>query len=440
MLVFRRVALCTLMMLMMAGWGVFSEAQAQPALTTIQDILYRADGSRFSGTMFIKWHSFLAGDTSNIATSDLTLQIVNGSLNVKLVPTTTATAGAQYNITYNSSGKIQFTETWAVPPSGLALRVRDIRISAGAVVGPPPVISPVQIGDIVGLANALNTRPTQGVGFSPARAAVINQAGQLDAASGNLGDCVRVDGTSGPCGGNGGGVTPLFADEETPSGSVDGTNVTFLLSKAPSPASSLELYRNGLQLRRGTDYSLSGFTLTFFTGSIPQLGDLLIARYRYADPANPLGSLTSSQVVCSSIGVSTTSVTFDPLGSCTIPEGILDTGDRLEVLFRFDHTGSATGFTGEVRWGGTTLLSRSGGAGDTALSGRLTLGVTPGGQVWDAQSWGTILAPAFGAGTATENSTLALTLSFQGKLTTATTDALVLRSFSVVRYPAQTNP
>src|ERR1700694_2746095 len=79
------------------AWG---PANGQPALTTIQDILYRADGTRFSGTMFIRWNSFLAGDTSNIATANLTLPIVNGVLRVKLVPTTTATAGAQYNITY----------------------------------------------------------------------------------------------------------------------------------------------------------------------------------------------------------------------------------------------------------------------------------------------------------------------------------------------------
>ena len=44
-------------------------AAAQPALTTIQDVLYRADGTRFSGTVYIHYNSFLAGDTSNIATA-----------------------------------------------------------------------------------------------------------------------------------------------------------------------------------------------------------------------------------------------------------------------------------------------------------------------------------------------------------------------------------
>src|SRR5580698_10742090 len=88
-------------------------AEAQPALTTIQDILYRADGSRFNGTMFITWSAFQAGDTSNIATANVTLPVINGVLNVALVPTTTASAGAQYNVTYNQNGVNQFTQVWA---------------------------------------------------------------------------------------------------------------------------------------------------------------------------------------------------------------------------------------------------------------------------------------------------------------------------------------
>jgi hypothetical protein len=162
--------------------AITATAAAQPALTTIQDVLYRADGTRFTGTMYITYRSFLSGDTSNIATANLTVPIVNGSLRVRLVPTTTASGGAQYEITYNSRGVNQFTETWAVPPSSLTLRVRDVRLSSGSVVGPPPVISPVQIGDVIGLANELEVRPMHGVGFGIGRAAVINSSGQLDGA------------------------------------------------------------------------------------------------------------------------------------------------------------------------------------------------------------------------------------------------------------------
>src|SRR5436189_387328 len=150
---------------------------AQPALTTIQDILYRADGTRFTGTMIIRYNSFLAGDTSSIATSNLTLPIVNGTLLVRLAPTTTASPGAQYSVTYNSRGINQYVETWAVPPSLTTLRVRDVRIAPGTVIGPPIVITAVQIGDVVGLTGELASRPMKGVGFAIGRAAVINQAG-----------------------------------------------------------------------------------------------------------------------------------------------------------------------------------------------------------------------------------------------------------------------
>jgi hypothetical protein len=155
-----------------------------------------------------------------------------------------------------------------------------VRISSGTVVGPPPVTSPIQIGDVVGLPNALAVRPTEGVGFASGRAAVIDQAGQIDGASGNLGDCVRVDGSSGPCGSGGGGGGPLFSDGETPTGVINAMNTTFTLNFSPSPTVSLSLSRNGLLMKQGTDYSLSGVVITFFPGSVPQTGDVLLASYR----------------------------------------------------------------------------------------------------------------------------------------------------------------
>jgi hypothetical protein len=421
--------------LLMAG-----TVAGQPALTTIQDILYRADGTRFTGTMFIKYNSFLAGDTSNIATANLTLPIVNGALRVRLVPTTTASAGAQYTVTYNSQGIDQFTEIWAVPPSTAVLRVRDVRISTGTVIGPPPVLTPVQIGDVVGLSNELGVRPMKGVGFGIGRTAVINQAGQIDAASGNLGDCVRVDGSSGPCGSGGGAGGGSFADAETPAGTVNGSNATFTLASAPSPAGSLELYRNGLFQRQGVDYQISTNTITFFLASVPKLGDLLVANYRFANPNDPLSSLASPQVVCSSTGSSTSGTTLVELGSCTIATGLLGAGDRLEVQFQYGHAGTATGFTGTVLMGGTTVASRSGAATEALLAGHTSFGIYGGGQTWDTQTWGVALTLAVNAGTAGENTSQAMRVSLEGQMAGATSDSVFLRNFTVIRYPAQANP
>ncbi len=414
-------------------------AAGQPALTTIQDVLYRADGTRFSGTMQITYQSFSGGDTSNIATANLTLQIVNGSLRTRLVPTTNASAGAQYNITYNAAGINQFTETWAVPPSTNLLRVRDVRVASGSVIGPPPVVAPVQIGDVIGLTNELEVRPMHGIGYTLGRTAIINSAGQIDGASGSLADCVHVDGSSGPCGSGGGGVGASFADGEAPGGAINGSNLTFVLAHTPDPAGSLSLFRNGLRMAPGVDYLLASNTITFFTASRPQTGDQLAANYRY-DPVGPSGAPLSSQVLCSSAGGFTSSTTITQLATCTIAAGVLGSGDRLEVRFQMVHAGSTQGFSGEVRVGTTTVVARSGDASESRLSGTTDFSLYGANQVWDSSTWGATAAVVYTSGSAAEDTSQALTVSFRGQLASATTDSLSLRNFTVLRYPAQVNP
>jgi hypothetical protein len=415
-------------------------AWGQPSLTTIQDVLYRADGTRFSGTMLIKWNSFQAGDTSNIATANLTVPIVNGVLKVALVPTTTASPGAQYSVTYNSGGQNQFTEAWAVPSSPGALKVSDVRVSSGSVVGPAPVTTATQISDVTGFANALAVRPQEGIGFSINRTAVINPSGQIDGSAGSPSDCVHVDGSSVPCGGAASnGLGPLYSDAEQPMGTVDGNNTIFTLARAPSPSSSLSLSRNGLILTQGVDYALNSQTVTFGSGTAPQPGDILRASYRYANPNNPLGSLTAAQVICSGGGNSTSIAVVTPLGSCTIPGGLLGTGDRVEVQFHFGHTGTGTAFLSQLNSGSTVILSRTSVAAETAVAGHAAFGILASGQSWDAQSWGNTLALASAAGAAGADPTQNLTITSSGAMTGTTTDTVNLLNFTVIRYPAQAN-
>lgn len=424
--------------LLVAAAGMLA---GQPALTTIQDILYTANGDRYNGTMTIAWSSFQAGDTSNIATASLTLAIVNGVLNVQLVPTTTASAGAQYNVTFENDGVNQFSEVWAVPPSSVTLRVQDVLVSQGAVIGgTSPITTSVDISDVVGLENELAIRPQEGVAFTVGRAAVINSSGQIDGAAGNLSDCVRVDGSSGPCGSGSSGLLPSFSTGEIPSGSINGSNEVFTLANTPSPASSLELFLNGLLMSQTVDYTLSGNTISFLAASTPQTGDVLTASYRYANPSNPLGTLTAAQVVCSSTGGSTSNTVLTQLATCTFPAGLLETGDRIEIQFQYSHAGSTTGFTGLINFGGATVISRTATAAETAFVGKIGLGLGSGGQTWDIQSWGNSLSFSVGAGTAAQNTAQNLTVSFQGNMSGTTTDTIILSNFTVVRYPAQTNP
>src|SRR6476646_1463091 len=100
---------------------------AQPDLTTLSDLLFKADGTRFNGLAQFTWVSFESGNGSNIAQQSTTIRIIDGNLFVQLTPTADAVPTAQYSVKYSSDGRIQFQETWAVPSSTATLRVRDVR-------------------------------------------------------------------------------------------------------------------------------------------------------------------------------------------------------------------------------------------------------------------------------------------------------------------------
>jgi len=119
--------------LLFAAVCLASSAHAGPPLTTIQDVLYKADGTRFNGTVTISWTTFQAMDNSTIATQSTTVKIVDGNLRVQLVPTTTSTPTTYYSAKYNSNGRIQFEETWSVPSSAQPLHVRDVRVATASI-------------------------------------------------------------------------------------------------------------------------------------------------------------------------------------------------------------------------------------------------------------------------------------------------------------------
>ncbi len=76
---------------------------------------------------------------------------------------------------------------------------------------------------------------------------------------------------------------PKMNWNETPGGVVDGVNAVFTLVSTPSPAGALMLFVNGVLQRAGAgnDFTLSGSTVTFEAGAIPQTGDILLATYGY---------------------------------------------------------------------------------------------------------------------------------------------------------------
>ena len=62
---------------------------AAPVLTTIQDTLYKADGTPLNGVVIVTWPSFVAADGSKIAAQTLTVAVPFGYFQAALVPTTT---------------------------------------------------------------------------------------------------------------------------------------------------------------------------------------------------------------------------------------------------------------------------------------------------------------------------------------------------------------
>ena len=209
-------------------------------------------------------------------TQSVTTKVVDGNLRVQLVPSTTAVPAGAYSVTYNSDGRIQFQERWAVPSSSQPLRVRDVRTAASNATAAPETIGPIAEADVVGLIADLGARPSKGSSFAAGRVAMVNSTGLLESVSGAATDCVRVDGSSGPCG----ALPPSFVDGDSPAGIVDGANAVFSISAAPDPVSSLAVYRNGLLQKLASDYTFSGRTVEFLPAAIPQPGDTLLASYR----------------------------------------------------------------------------------------------------------------------------------------------------------------
>jgi len=413
-----------------------------PILTTIQDVIYNADGTPYSGFAVITWTPFVAGDTSQIATQSVTVNITGGNLMVQLVPTTNATPAGYYTVTFTSGGNDQFTETWAVPPSTKPLHVEAVVISQGTGgTAPAPGAlttgsAPIPESGVIGLLADLAARPMEGSAYGVNSVAMIDSTGALESVSGNLSDCVHVDGSSGPCGTAGSGTAgPNFTDAEVPAGLVNGANASFTLSAVPAPTSSLALYRNGVLQKAGQDYSLSGNTIQFLAGSTPQPGDTLLASYRVTPTGTAQGP-PAPQILCAGMGSATSSTTLSSLATCTIPAGTVQPGDRVKISFDYSHEGSLTGFTFSVNWGNTVLVKRNGAVSDALVSGWAEAAAnTPACQL-SVQSWGTMLGLAAGVANAYDSLSYNMVLAFQGQMAATTTDTVTLRNFSVVRYPA----
>ena len=415
------------------------QAFAALPLATIQDVIFNADGTRFNGVASVEWKSFQASDGSIVAAQSVSVTIVNGNLRVRLVPTANASAGAKYTVRYSSGGRILFTEYWSVPVSTVVLKLRDVRSTAtGQLLGSATT---VEIADVGGLQDELDSRPVKGFGFAPNRVMVAGATGALEAASGSLTDCVHVDGTAGPCGSSGstGSSGPGFVDFEVPAGPVNGTNTSFSLAQAPSPSSSLQLFRNGIVLKQGLDYTLSGNVLSFSSGSIPRLDDIIAASYRLATAGQVSilqnGTLVVPQVICSAPGSTSSSNLPTVIGTCTIPSNVLQVGDRVEIHYGVAHAGNSSITSLTLKWGDSVLATQSLVALEAAAVGKISLSLSASSGLYATQLWGGRSAQVSSAGLIQSSVGQLTPITLEAQVPGQGTDSVMLQNFSVIRYP-----
>jgi hypothetical protein len=329
-------------------------ALAQTNLTQIRDTINNPDGTPFNGTLVITWVGLSSPTSGSVSPLSTSAHIYNGALSVLLVPTTTAAAGSYYQVVYNSgNGIVTWTETWSVPPSTTALTVSSVRTSStsgsgtstgtggGGTTTTQYATLPIAISQVTGLSADLNTLnnslttlqttvsgldlsglssltntvnglstsvsanttnitalttsvnslTTSSASNSSNLAALSTTVGNLSTSVASLNTAVTALQASGVVK----TLNMTFIDGEVPGGVTNGSNVAFTLSQGPTPAGSLELYRNGLVQTSAVDYTISGTAITFLSGNIPAAGDVLQAYYRAAG-SSPLPTFVDDEV------------------------------------------------------------------------------------------------------------------------------------------------
>jgi hypothetical protein len=141
-------------------------------LVVVQDTIYKADGTPFSGAVRITWDAHMLSDGTNIPSGVRSVDVRAGQFRVSLYP-----YGA-YNATYLVNGAVIGRENWAIPASTAVLRIKDLRTiissdaNATSIQGVPVAPTAPTDGQLLVFSGAAGT-------YVPSNSA---------AASGGLGD------------------------------------------------------------------------------------------------------------------------------------------------------------------------------------------------------------------------------------------------------------
>ena len=118
----------TLVTVAIALLGACYGAAAQVVTTTIQDTVYRADGTPASGTVVVSWPTFTTAAGQAVAAGNTSAAIgPNGALSVALAPNAGATpTGSYYTAVLHLDDGTTSQQYWVVPVSATPVTLATI--------------------------------------------------------------------------------------------------------------------------------------------------------------------------------------------------------------------------------------------------------------------------------------------------------------------------
>ena len=128
--------------------------QSGPALTSVIDTVYLANGSYAAGTLVITWPAFTTTSGTGVAPGELDVTLgTNGALDVQLMPNAGATpANVYYTVVYQLQPNEVRTEYWVVPTTSPAT-LSQVRTTPGTGTAAQPASMQYVNTQLAGKAN-----------------------------------------------------------------------------------------------------------------------------------------------------------------------------------------------------------------------------------------------------------------------------------------------